>query len=142
LYEADHNIFLKIMWAHQLVKTCEENDLFDSTQAGGRPNRTSRDVAVRKMLTYAYSQVTRTPFACMDLDAKSCYDRIMVSFGMLCSRYFGMPRDACILHGTTIAEMQHHVKTALGIASSFFQSTPDQVLNRSGQGRAGHHHCG
>jgi hypothetical protein len=26
LYKADCNIFLKIMWAHQLVKTCEEND--------------------------------------------------------------------------------------------------------------------
>jgi hypothetical protein len=86
------------------------------------------------MLTYSYSRVTRTPFACMDLDAKSCYNRIMASFGMLCSRYFGMPRDACILHGTTIAEMQHHVKTALGISSSFVQSTPDRVLYRSGQG--------
>jgi hypothetical protein len=91
LYEADYNIFLKIMWAHQLVKTCEENDLFDNTQAGGRPNRTSGDVAVRKMLTYSHSRVTRTPFACMDLDAKSCYDRIMASFGMLCLRYFGVP---------------------------------------------------
>jgi hypothetical protein len=51
LYEADYNIFLKRMWAHRLVRTCEEHDLFDDTQAGGRPNRTSRDVAVRKMLT-------------------------------------------------------------------------------------------
>jgi hypothetical protein len=134
LYKADYNIFLKIMWAHRLVKICEEHELFDDTQSGGRPNRTSGDVAVRKMLTYAYSRVTRTLFACMDLDAKSCYDRIMASFGMLCSRYFGMPKEACILHGTTISEMQHHVKTALGISSSFFQSTPERVLYGSGQG--------
>jgi hypothetical protein len=33
--------------------------------------------------------------------------------------------------------MQHQVKTALGISSSFFQSTPDQVLYRSGQGSSG-----
>jgi hypothetical protein len=64
----------------------------------------------------------------MDLNAKSCYDRIMALFGMLCLRYFGMP---------TIADMQHHVKTALGISSSFFQSTPEQVLYRSGQGSSG-----
>jgi hypothetical protein len=57
------------MWAHCLVKICEEHDLFDDTQAGGRPNQTSGNVAVRKMLTYMYSRVTRTPFACMDLDA-------------------------------------------------------------------------
>jgi hypothetical protein len=35
LYEADYNLFLKIMWAHQLVKICEEYQLFDETQAGG-----------------------------------------------------------------------------------------------------------
>jgi hypothetical protein len=40
-------------------------------------NRTSGDVAASKMLTYAYLCVTRTLFACMDLDAKSCYDRIV-----------------------------------------------------------------
>jgi ABC-type multidrug transport system fused ATPase/permease subunit len=137
LYEADYNIFLKIMWAHRLVQICEDNELFDNTQTGGRPNRTSGDVAVRKMLTNSYSRVTRTPFACMDLDAKSCYDRIMASFGMLCLHYFGMPQNACILHGTTIAEMQHHDKTALGISSSFFQSTPERVLYGSGQGSSG-----
>jgi hypothetical protein len=89
------------------------------------------------MLTYAYSRVTRTPFACMDLDAKSCYDRIMATFGMLCSRYFGMPMTACILHGTTIAKMKHHVKMALGISSAFFQSTPKHVLYGSGRGSSG-----
>jgi hypothetical protein len=122
------------MWAHRLVQICKDNELFDNTQARGCPNRTSGDVAVRKMLTYSYSHVTRTPFACMDLNAKSCYDRIMASFGMLCSCYLSMLEDACILHGTTIANMQHHVKTALGISSSFFQSTPEWVLYGSGQG--------
>jgi hypothetical protein len=34
--------------------------------------RTSGDVPVRKMITYMYLQVTRTPFACMDHDTKSC----------------------------------------------------------------------
>jgi hypothetical protein len=92
LYKADYNIFLKIMWAHHLVKICKEHELFDNTQAGGR-NRTSGDVVVQKMLTYAYSRVARTPFACMDLDAKSWYDRIMASFGMLCSRYYCMEQQ-------------------------------------------------
>jgi hypothetical protein len=134
LYEANDNIFLKIIWAQGLVKICEEHELFDNTQSGGWPNCTSSNVAVRKMLTYAYSRVTRTLFACMDLDAKSRYDRIMASFGMLCSRYFGMPKEACILHRTTISEMKHHVKTALRISSSFFQPTLERILYRSGQG--------
>jgi hypothetical protein len=137
LYEADYNLYLKIMWAHRMVKTAENNNLFDDSQSGGRPRRTSNDVALRKMLTYTYSRITRTSFASMDLDAKSCFDRIMASFGMLCSRFFGMPKSACELHGLTIHEMQHHVKTALGISSAFFQSTPEKVLYGSGQGSCG-----
>jgi hypothetical protein len=86
---------------------------------------------------YTYSRITRTSFASMDLDAKSCFDRIMASFGMLCSRFFGMPKSACKLHGLTIYEMQHHVKTALGISSAFFQSTPEKVLFGSGQESSG-----
>jgi hypothetical protein len=35
LYEADYNIFLIIMWAHQLVRACKDNKLFDNTQTGG-----------------------------------------------------------------------------------------------------------
>jgi hypothetical protein len=42
LYEADYNIFLKIMWAHRLVKIYKEHELFDDTQAGGRPNLRGR----------------------------------------------------------------------------------------------------
>jgi hypothetical protein len=41
------------------------------------------------------------------------------------------------LHGLMIAKMQHHVKTALGISSAFFQSTPEKVLYGSGQGSSG-----
>jgi hypothetical protein len=142
LYNADYNIFLKIMWAHCLVKICEEHNLFDNTQAGGRSNQTYRDIAVQKMLTYVYSQVTRTPFTCMDLHAKSCYNRIMASFGMLCSRYFGMPKDTCILHRTTIAEMQHHVKTALGISLAFFNLHQNVYCTGEDKALAVHHHCG
>jgi hypothetical protein len=134
LYEADYNLYLKIMWAHRLVKIAEKHNLFDDSQSGGRPRRTSNDVALRKMLVYSHSRITRSNFASMDLDAKSCFDRIMATFGMLCSRYFGMPKSACELHGLTIAGMQHHVKTALGISSAFFQSTPEKVLYGSGQG--------
>jgi hypothetical protein len=57
LYKADYNIFLKIMWAHRLVKTCEENELFDNTQAGGRPNRTSGDCW--KMYVYIVGKYTQ-----------------------------------------------------------------------------------
>jgi hypothetical protein len=76
-------------------------------------------------------------FACMDLDTELCYNRILASFRLLCSRYFGMLKEACILCGKTITEMKHHVETALGISLAFFQSTLERVLYGSGQGSSG-----
>jgi hypothetical protein len=123
LYEADYNLFLKIKWAHRLVTVAEEQNLFDDCQGGGQPNCTLNNVTVRKMLTYAYSRVSRTNFACMDLDAKSCYNRIVASFALLCSRCVGMPKTACDIHGLTNDQMKHYVKTALGISKAFFESS-------------------
>ena len=37
LYEADYNLFLKIMWAHRLIRSAEDNGLLGETQGGGRP---------------------------------------------------------------------------------------------------------
>lgn len=137
LYEADYNIFLKIMWAHRLMNHIEYNQLLGEAQGGGRPGRTSHDVALRKMLTYTYARATRTNFGFMDLDATACFDRIVAGFAMLCSRKYGMPSDACELHGLTIAKMQHHVKTAMKISQSFFESTPEKMIFGSGQGSSG-----
>ena len=137
LYEADYNLFLKIMWAHRLMKQANNNQLFGEAQGGGQSNRTANDVALRKMLTYTYARATRTNFGFLDLDATSCYDRIVAGFALLCSRHYGMPSDACELHGKTIANMQHHVKTALRVSQAFFQSTPEMMLYGSGQGSSG-----
>jgi Reverse transcriptase (RNA-dependent DNA polymerase) len=76
-------------------------------------------------------------FACMDLDAKSCYDRIVALFALLCSRRFGMPKTACDIHGITIDQMKHYVRTALGISKAYFESSPESVLYGSGQGSSG-----
>jgi hypothetical protein len=89
------------------------------------------------MMAYAYSRVTRSNFACMDLDAKSCHDRIVASFALMCSRRYGMPKKACEIHGITIDQMRHHVKTAMGVSRAFFESTPEKVLYGSGQGSSG-----
>jgi hypothetical protein len=48
LYEADYNLYLKIMWAHRLVNIVEKEKLFDKSQSGDRPCRTSNDVTCAK----------------------------------------------------------------------------------------------
>lgn len=65
------------MWAHRLMQHVETNQMIGEAQGGGRPHRTANDVALRKMLTYTYARASRTNFGFMDLDATSCYDRII-----------------------------------------------------------------
>jgi hypothetical protein len=69
LYKADYNLFLKIMWAHQMVKVAEKHNVFDHSQSGGRPRRTSNNVTLRKMLVYTHSRITQTNFSSVDLGA-------------------------------------------------------------------------
>jgi hypothetical protein len=59
--------------------------------SNGPPIGACRRMTGQLFPNYLDSCVTKTPFACMDLNAKSCYDRIMASFGMLCSRILSLP---------------------------------------------------
>ena len=125
------------MWAHRLIRSAEDNGALGETQGGGRPYKRANDVAIRKQLSYAYSRITRTNLGCADFDATACFDRIVAALALLCARSYGMPKDACKLHGITIDRMRHHIKTAMGVSTAFFQSRENERLFGSGQGSAG-----
>ena len=126
------------MWAHRLIRSAEDNGVLGETQGGGRPYKRANDVAIRKQLSYAYSRITRTNLGCSDFDATACFDRIVAALlALLCARSYGMPKDACKLHGITIDRMRQHIKTAMGVSTAFFQSRENERLFGSGQGSAG-----
>ena len=137
LYEADYNLFLKLLWAKRLVPHAEKHGLLGDAQGGNRAGRTSNDVSAHKVLQFVYARITRTNIASFDNDAKSCYDRIVGGLALLACLSWGMPEDACEVHGLAIALMRHYVKTATGISSQFFTSTEFKRLFGSGQGSGG-----
>jgi hypothetical protein len=59
LYEADYNLYLKLMWAKRLVRHAEDHNKLGEEQGGSRPGRTAIDIANRKALTYLY-RLTKT----------------------------------------------------------------------------------
>ena len=75
--------------------------------------------------------------AIFDNDAKSCYDRIIAGLALLICMSWGMPADACAVHGLAIAMMRHYIKTATGISADFFTSDDLMRLFGSGQGSGG-----
>ena len=82
-------------------------DMLNSGQAGSRPGCNAIDIVIMKEMKYLYSNITRTGLATMDNDAKSCFDRIICNLAMMISRYFGMTKRACKMHGMTLKKMRY-----------------------------------
>jgi hypothetical protein len=72
LYEADYNLFLKIIWARHLVWHAHDLNKLNAGQAGSRPGRNSINVVIQNEMKYLYATLTRTGLATMDNNAKSC----------------------------------------------------------------------
>ena len=53
--------------------TCQGYSM-NKAQAGSRPAHTYVETVTSKVMKYMHSNLTRTPMATMDNDAKSCYD--------------------------------------------------------------------
>jgi hypothetical protein len=137
LYEADFNLYLKLMWAKHLVHHAEDHNKLGEEQGGSRPGRTATDIANRKALTYLYTRLTKTGLGTFDNDAKSCYDRIIAPIALTASRALGMPEVACSIHGQTLDKMKHYIKTAHGTSVSYYSNDHEGPLFGSGQGSGG-----
>lgn len=70
----------------------------------------------------------------MDNDAKSCYDRISCNPVMIVSRYFRMPRNACLTQAKTLRSMEFRLRTALGDSKRCYSHSNEYPVHGSGQG--------
>lgn len=77
IYEADYNILLKFFISKQTLRhdAIKHNNI-SVEQAGGRPNRTAIDEALRTVVTYETCRLQRLSGGVMYNDAKACFDRI------------------------------------------------------------------
>ncbi len=134
LFEADYNLFLKILWARRLVSRGEEYNVFEEAQQGSRPGRKANDAVLLKRLTYDLTRILRTNLGTFDNDAKSCYDRIINSLAMLAAQRLGMPASAIATHSGVLKAMQYKIKTSFGVSDFFIQSMSGAFLFGTGQG--------
>lgn len=94
LFEADYNLFLKIMWGSRLVRQAVRLRLLNDGQHGSVPGRTTMDPVMLNQLTTDLCRVLKVNDARFDNDASACFDRIIVALGMLAARRCGMPTEA------------------------------------------------
>jgi hypothetical protein len=134
IYEADYNLFLKLFWGRRLVYSSESNELINEGQYGSRPGKSCGEQVLKKILVYEYASVTRSQFATMDNDAKSCFDRIICLFATLISMFYGLAYNIVKIQAETLKNMNYVTKTALGPSSKTYSHSPSTPIHGTGQG--------
>ena len=134
LFEADYNLFLKIMWGSCLVRRATSLDLLHDGQHGSVPGRQTMDPIMLNQLTSDLCRIMKTNYARFDNDALACFDRIIVALGMLAARRCGMPVEAVRTHAKALELMKYTVKTVHGISESSYFGTAFEPLFGTGQG--------
>ena len=70
----------------------------------------------------------------MDNDATWCYDRIIVSLGMIACHHLGMPSSAIRTQAESLRLMRYAIKHAYGVSEDEYQGTIFEPLFGTDQG--------
>ena len=110
LFEADYNLFLKIIFGRRMVKNAELSNALNDQQHGSRPRRMTTDALFLARLEKDLIRQTKANSAHMDNDATGCYDRIVTALGMLACRRLGIPVEAIRCQADTLRLMRYAIK--------------------------------
>jgi hypothetical protein len=70
------------------------------------------DAAVAKVLHNTIATLTKTPMSQFESDATACFDRIVMTFAMMCFFIFGCPARFIKFWMGVLTHHCHQVKTA------------------------------
>lgn len=133
LYEADYNLLLSVKW-RQAIHHAEDHHLLNEGLYGSRPGRTAHDpVFLEIMQTETYRTSMKSGIN-KDLDATSCYDRILTWVASICSRRVGINRTVAIVNSRTLEKARYHLKTDLQVSEESYQHCDAYPIYGTGQG--------
>ena len=132
LFEADLNLWWKIIWAKRALRNC--NKVMPQEQWGGRGGRQAGDLAAMKETMFATARVNHQHIGMVDLDASACYDRITHASAYVASKWAGVPREARTLLIEVLQHMEYDVRTSNGVSSLKYRHTPENPIHGTGQG--------
>ena len=127
----DYNLTLGTIIGRRLLWRAEDLGLIHKDLWGTRQDRSANDAALMKELTFGLARVTNTALATFDNDAKSCYDRVIMTLALIICRQLGLPSSAAAWIGETTKRMKNFVKTGHGISDAWFG-------NNDGSGKVKH----
>jgi hypothetical protein len=101
IYEADWNLIQRFYVAYTLTAIATKEETTTSEQAGGRPGRSSIELAINRVITFETIRLQRQVGAVMYNDAKACYDQIVENISNMSLLREGLPIEIAILHSQT-----------------------------------------
>jgi hypothetical protein len=87
---------------------------------GSRKKQQAIEAALNKVLTQDSWRQKRQSGALCSNDAKSCYDRVVHSFAILCMLRLGCPREPLLSMFVTLQKMNHFIRSAYIVSSTSF----------------------
>ena len=111
----------------------EQNDAINTNQYGGRKGIQAQSAALNKTLTLDVIRYYAEPASIIDNDAQACYDRILIVHLSYALLRLGMPIYLIRFMCDWLHRAQYRLKFASTLTSPY-QSTPDLILQGTGQG--------
>jgi hypothetical protein len=118
----------------RMIREAELNQRLHDNQWGSRPGRHALGAVMLKVMSYEIARHSRTPLGSFDMDARSCYNRIIIALAMFLCRRQGTPAGTCTMAATVLLTAAFFIKTTHGISPDSYSSTPDHPTHGPGQG--------
>ena len=135
IYETDYNLILGVKH-RQLIHHMNDNQLFNDGVYSNRPGFSAQDPVFLEEMQHEYCRLTRYSHIKTDVDADSCYDRIVPSFGSLNLKKYGIHPNVCLVQGRTLQEMRYNLQTGFGISLEHYTNSSSTPIYGTGQGSA------
>lgn len=143
LFDSEANMNYKHLGRRAMKSAIALNQIVPEQYS--RPNRNSIDHALNRQLVMDHQLYTRSPYALVSVDLKSCYDRINHTSASLALQRIGIHPTEIISMFDSIQRMVHKVRTAFGVSKASYGGNrvphrwklpPQGVLQGNGCGPA------
>ena len=109
LLEADMNFAFRLLWGQRLVQNALSHNPLSPWNFGSHPGVRVHSALLLKTISYDYLRYTRQNTIIFDNDAKACFDRIIMSLGLMATEQLGMPPAATTSMLATIKGMHYYI---------------------------------
>ena len=115
----------------------EDQQLLNEGLYGSRPGRSAHEPVLIEILQNEIYRSSMKAGIHKDLDATSCYDRILSWVANLCSRRVGVHHKVAIVNCRTLEKARYHLKTNIEVSAEFYQHCDafpiykDQVIHHT-----------